>query len=348
MTTELSPDFAGRIHVRLGISNDSVRSVDIDSTRPQGVTKMFGGRSAEQTVLMLGMIFSLCSTAQTVAALTACEKALGLQPSDSEQAARDILREAEMLTQTLMRIGMDWPKALGLPPAITAVKCALSAQSELQHAIFGPNDWKRLGGSGFTPNRKAVPDIINGLEDVIARDLYEDGLVDKILDTLDTLGINDFGALGPGQSPEVGALMRHWDTAEVKGARDAYGAGLRARFVSRLVDVKVLEQSQKILSDGLSPCDPDRTAHKDAGAGEAQVETARGALIHKVEIEAGRVKAYDVFAPTDANFEPGGAVELGLKGASVGDRSAFDQAANLHVLAVDPCVLCEVEIGDDG
>ena len=348
MTTDLSPDFAGRIHVRLGLSGKHVSNVDIDSTRPQGVTKIFAGRSPEQTVLFLGMIFSLCSTAQTIASLTACERALGLKPSEAECAARDLLREAEMLTQTLMRIGMDWPKALGLPPAVNAVKSALSAQSELQHALFGPNDWKRLGGSGFTPDMKALPDILDGLEQVIARDLYEDGLVDRILAKLDALDINGFGALGPEQTPEVGALTRHWDAPDVKAVRDEYGAGLRARFVSRLVDVKDLPKSQRALLEKLGACDPDRNGAKDAGVGAAEVETARGPLVHKVEIEDGRVKTYDVSAPTDVNFEPGGAVELGLVGADVLDRAALDQAANLHVLAVDPCVLCEVEISDDG
>ena len=347
MNTDPSPDFAGRIRVSLGISDDHVYRVDIDSTRPQGVTKMFAGRTPEQTVLMLGMIFSLCSTAQTIASLTACEKALGLKPSDSERTARDILREAEMLTQTLMRVGVDWPKALGLPPAITAVKSALSAQSELQHALFGPNDWKRLGGSGFTPNMKALPDILKGLEQVIERDLYASGLVDQILGKLDDLGINDFGALASDQTPEIGALTRHWDAPEVKAVREAYGAGLRARFVSRLVDVKELPQSQMALLNDLSPCDPDRSVVNRDGSGEIEVETARGALIHKVTIEEGRVRTYDISAPTDANFEPGGAVELGLNGAHVSNREALDQAANLHVLAVDPCVLCEVEISGD-
>ena len=348
MNTNLSPDFAGRIHVRLGVSDAHVSSVGIDSTRPQGVTQIFAGRSPEQTVLILGMIFSLCSNAQTIASLTACERALGLEPSESEQAARDILREAEMLTQTLMRVGMDWPKALGLPPAIAAVKSAMSAQSELQHALFGPNDWKRLGGSGFNPSMKALPDILGGLEQVIGRDLYEGGLVDRILAKLDELDINGFGALGADQDPEIGALSRHWDTPEVKAVREAYDAGLRARFVSRLMDIKELPQSQISRLEKLTPCDPDRSTPKANGMGEAEVETARGALIHKVEIEQGRVKTYEISAPTDVNFEPGGAVERGLKGVEARNRVALDQAANLHVLAVDPCVLCEVEIGDDG
>ena len=47
-------------------------------------------------------------------------------------------------------------------------------------------------------------------------------------------------------------------------------------------------------------------------------------------------------APTEANFAPGGAAEAGLKGAAADAR-----AAELHVLAIDPCVAAVVEIAEE-
>jgi Ni,Fe-hydrogenase I large subunit len=65
-------------------------------------------------------------------------------------------------------------------------------------------------------------------------------------------------------------------------------------------------------------------------------------LHHRISIENGLITDYQITAPTDANFLPGGPVSTGLIGALATDNLA--RAAELHVLAVDPCVEVEVRI----
>ena len=48
------------------------------------------------------------------------------------------------------------------------------------------------------------------------------------------------------------------------------------------------------------------------GVGLGQVQAARGLLVHRVAIRAGRVADYRILAPTEWNFHPQGAAALGL------------------------------------
>ena len=153
---KLNADFAGRILVRLSTHAGRVTAVDIDSTRPGGVTQVFAGRAPDDVVGMLGLIFSLCSTAQTIAGLTAVEAARGLTIAAEHTAARDLLRQAEMLTQTAMRVLMDWPRLLGLPPAAATVRAALTAQTGLEADLYRGANWKVPGSIEMTPDVEGV------------------------------------------------------------------------------------------------------------------------------------------------------------------------------------------------
>ncbi len=343
---KLNADFAGRILVKLETGAGRVTSVEIDSTRPQGVTQVFAGRAPDDVVGMLGLIFSLCSTAQTVAGLTAVEAARGQTVPDGQAAARDILRQAEMLAQTAMRVLMDWPRLLELSPAAAAVRAALGAQSGLETALFGGPGWKVPGGTEIKPDVDAVRASATQAAVEIDRTLNQDGLAEKLLAALDERGLNGFGALADGTAPETGALTRQWDNAKVAQARKTYGAGLRARLWARLADLKDLPVAMTANVDRLCPCTPVFESPQGDGQGEATVETARGALTHRVRLKGGVIDAYEIDAPTDVNFLNDGVVTQGLMGANAVDSQTLRAAAELHVLAVDPCVSCALEIVD--
>jgi len=75
-----------------------------------------------------------------------------------------------------------------------------------------------------------------------------------------------------------------------------------------------------------------------AATSEACVETARGTLRHRLELDGDRIANYVITAPTDLHFAAGGdaAGWLGkLQGLS---RAAAARQALLLVMAFDPCV----------
>lgn len=293
---------------------------------------------------MLGLVFSLCGTAQTVAGLQALEAAQNQIVSVEQAAARDLLREAEMLSQTIIRVFMDWPRLLDQAPAAQVVRDALSMQVELEKLLFAGMNWKVCGGVEMMPNVEALRLCVIELQNQLNLALSPGELTDQLLVALDDQRLNGFGALTAGENPETGALSRQWSTTEVAKARDHYGAGLRVRLLARLADLRDLPRTMLNTIDKLGPCEANLDDPTPEGEGSATVETSRGALTHNVSIQNGKIYAYSIEAPTDVNFLNDGVVATGLMGADATNLEALKRAAELHVLAVDPCVRCALEI----
>lgn len=314
-------DFGGHIHVRLGVAQGRVADVAISSSRPRGAARVFVGRTPAESVPMLGALFSLCGRAQTIAGLQALERAQGLHAAPAQASARDLLRLSEMLSQTALRLCLDWPRLLGVAPAAAAARACLAVEAALEKAVFGGPGWKVPGGVAFAPDRAAARATIDSVSALMDEAALSGPLARQLRHALADAGLRDFG--GP-------------DT------------GLLARLDARLAMMAVLPARMRTALDGAAPGDtPVPDAPKTDGSGAATVETARGPLTHSARVAGGVIADYEIHAPTDDNFLPGGPVAQGLLGADATAPDAFRRAAELHVLAADPCVRFTLEIGED-
>jgi coenzyme F420-reducing hydrogenase alpha subunit len=79
------------------------------------------------------------------------------------------------------------------------------------------------------------------------------------------------------------------------------------------------------------------------GVGRALVETARGMLMHEVELDGDRVADYRIVAPTEWNFHPEGALAKYLMGQPADDRGELNSKIARLVAELDPCVPWELE-----
>jgi len=82
------------------------------------------------------------------------------------------------------------------------------------------------------------------------------------------------------------------------------------------------------------------------GVGLGLAETARGLLLHRVQVERGLVTEYRIVAPTEWNFHPQGPLPQGLAGRDATDHERLAREARTVVQSLDPCVACRVEIAD--
>ncbi|MCK9532252.1 MAG: nickel-dependent hydrogenase large subunit [Gammaproteobacteria bacterium] len=118
------------------------------------------------------------------------------------------------------------------------------------------------------------------------------------------------------------------------------GNGLLTRLVARLVELedipKRLERDRLAL-EWDEACG-DSAAPVAGGNGLAQVEAARGRLIHYVEIARGAVRRFRILAPTEWNFHPAGVAAQGLLTLCGDDEAVLRRQAALWINAVDPCV----------
>jgi hydrogenase large subunit len=155
-----------------------------------------------------------------------------------------------------------------------------------------------------------------------------------------------------GQVLETGALARQLIDGHPL-MRDMAGQGggtVLTRVLARLLELARIVPLMEQWLGALQPGEPWHTPTKlpDTGQGCGLTEAARGALGHWLQVEHGRLRSYQIVAPTSWNFSPRdalgqpGALEQALVGAPVlaGERTPV--AVQHIVRSFDPCMVCTV------
>ncbi|MGZ4990716.1 MAG: nickel-dependent hydrogenase large subunit, partial [Methylobacter sp.] len=125
----------------------------------------------------------------------------------------------------------------------------------------------------------------------------------------------------------------------ISGMHSRYGSSLIVRMLARLLEVALIPGQLKQLLTKITASRflPAISVAND-GIGLAQVQAARGLLIHRLELRQGRVHDYRIIAPTEWNFHPEGVVAQGLKQLQTESPTDLQRQAELYINAVDPCV----------
>jgi coenzyme F420-reducing hydrogenase alpha subunit len=145
-----------------------------------------------------------------------------------------------------------------------------------------------------------------------------------------------------GLARETTPLARQLEVPLIRALLAHGGAGLLARMAALLVELAELPARVRALSvalredlGGRAEAPGDATP---AGVGLAQVEAARGRLVHRVEVERGSVRRYQILAPTEWNFHPDGAAARALLNLPAGEAALQRRLAAALINAVDPCI----------
>ncbi len=145
-----------------------------------------------------------------------------------------------------------------------------------------------------------------------------------------------------GSCYETSPFTRTLDQPLVAAALQVGGNGLFARQVARLVELAGIPAR---LREGDSQVEAVSTdARLPAGVGIAQIEAARGRLIHRVVIENELITRYQILAPTEWNFHPSGVLAESLKGLKSDTVELLKQKVALLINAIDPCVGYELQV----
>ena len=295
---------AGLLTVRAALSGDRLTLIDVDLRRPS-VAKLFIGQSPEAVVRTVPCLYTICAHAQRATAQAALATAAG----EALQAADDATLWIEMLHENLWRLLLDWPPALGLPPA--------------QEAFVA---WRatRHGGSCTDATSRLLTDVLDGLaERCLAR------LVDR----------NDDMPCGPAL-PTPEEWLAGWQRYSDFMPAISGPPSIRAAYRGRIAEVR---HATGALAAG-APF-PLAAAGGD-GWGVAQTVTARGVLTHAVRLEGRTVTRYRVAAPTDVFFADAGALSGLLAGGRFASSDEAKRAIHLAVLALDPCIPHVLEVND--
>ncbi|MEN6586234.1 MAG: nickel-dependent hydrogenase large subunit [Sulfuricella sp.] len=145
-----------------------------------------------------------------------------------------------------------------------------------------------------------------------------------------------------GAPAETGALARMAAHPLISTLLEREGATIFVRLLARLLEAVELGES---MDDDEQHLPWLESAALGADAGVGWVQTARGLLIHRLALDTeGKVADYRIVAPTEWNFHPQGAYTCGLTGRPAVTPDEVREAAELLLLALDPCVAYEVEL----
>ena len=135
---------AGQIRIDLSHRSGHVRDVRISSTRSQAATQVLIGKSPEQLLSSVPLLFSLCGNAQAYAALLACRSALDLIDEPDLDAARETLVKLETVREHAWRILLDWPILIGNTPDKAPLAALLKFEAQFKQRLFPDGDAFKL------------------------------------------------------------------------------------------------------------------------------------------------------------------------------------------------------------
>jgi hypothetical protein len=298
---------AGQLVVRATYDQGALRDIAVDLRRPS-VTRLFIGQLPDVVIKTVPYLFTLCAHAQRVAAQAAVNVALGETPRTPDHAELWI----EVLHENLWRLLLDWPIALGLPPAKDAFVAWRSG---------------RNGDDVVASTRKLIDTVLKPLADTCLARLSEAGGDEhhhpQPLPTL---------------APE--AWLAFW-----QGMQARMPAVPRPSSVPAIYRARLLEVDAAVAALELHRPFPIASAG-GAGWGVGQTLTARGVLTHAVHVDDGEVVRYRVQAPTDSLFADAQPLTVLLANRRFVTLDQARQGLDQAILALDPCLPYIVELQD--
>lgn len=326
----------GVLQLALTWDGRQVVAAGVASTRPMAARALRGLPFA-RVLEFIPRLFGLCRCAQDSAAQLSVQAARGRHSGISATPAQTLAVTLEAIGEHLWRLLLDWPQLRGEP----------SRHSEFllwRKHLLGVVDG--LGAAAFGARLLAWLDVEEAPR-------FDDRMASAPVALLPRLSAAEWEShfhgdhfserpTFAGQPAETGALARQAGDPEV-AALLAGGQRLQARLQARYADLRGLARG---LAERVQ-----RSTWLDAAAvaercGLARVETARGTLLHRVELDDDRIAHYTIVAPTEWNFHPQGAFVREMTGRSAATRAEAELLARRLALSLDPCVPFEVVIAD--
>jgi Ni,Fe-hydrogenase I large subunit len=339
----------------------------VRSGRAVHASRALEGRSCGEALGDVQRLFAVCRRSQAAAAQLACEYAMHDTASDTLLARGELEALSEYALESIWRLLLDAPPLVGdapreaelarirtrlMPLAREASWFALADALEeaLVSSVYGIPlaSWRFMACREWLRMAHPVPRLVSRLLEQPARDaalhtlpwIDSRALATEIADSIAGDAAYGETPLWRGAPAETGSLARNVDHAKV---REVSAHPVAARVVARLVELAAIPGRMR----GVAAGDPPRWVRgvqRSPGRGLSAVETARGTLIHAVELDEGRVASWRIVAPTEWNFHPEGAFVKGLRGTPASSESGARAAAERLAFALDPCVASEVEV----
>lgn len=338
----------GSVVLRLHIRHGRVAEVNIDCRRPMA-SSLLVGRTPQEAAALVLLLFAVCGKAQGLAARLALRAAQGENVAShrSPEAAQEAARE---------HLWHLLPGEENRTQLAQGTRCLQSGDGvgDFLAEMIGmrPTDWLALDENGLNRwlimTAAPIPTAIRIAHPRI------DEVPASVVPLLPSMTAEESLTIWPrldaafaahpswrGTPAETGALARNPE------AFPSFATSpLLRRRLARLTELAAFPMQatsdDACLHPGTASAIP-VAPHR----GRALVETARGLLMHEIELDgsgSGRIADYQIVAPTEWNFHPDGTLSRWLQALPVEDGVALRDATRRRVEALDPCVPWRTEL----
>jgi len=313
--------------------------------RPALAGRLLRGQPADAAARHLPLIYSLCGQAHRLTAELALRAALHSSAEPDDQA-RQALRE-EVIREHRRHILLEWPRLLGGPQSSCALPSPRQA-ADLDSWFEGSaNDWLRRWRADpcqalrewSVRSRHPLARLLHDCRtraEALALPVHA---LSNAPAALREIGLNLGGDEDFLRHPVLGGEPR--ETGAWTRARDADPTRYNnawLRLGARLADLVELSQAQpEPLTMGALPLGEHQAL--------AWSETARGLLVHRVQLESAasgwQICDYRILAPTEWNLHPRGTLARALE--ALPDDAMARRQAELLLAVFDPCLPYHLE-----
>jgi len=384
----------GKITIDLFPQRAKNEQVKVTSSRPVQASRVLIGKTPEQALSIIPLLFSICGIAQSHTALSALQKCLGIESNATEVAAHNMLVLIENAKEHLLRIALDWPKLFSLEPDVLKLSYLSQLTGQFRAALYEQGLAFQLNSvmkEDFNEIESLIDSLemymqteifhrptnewlkIDNLESFIqwakqgsspaaysSRQIFEQNWAaqgqstyaplpqlnnETLIEHFEGLQASHFIAhpQWSGNCYETSALARQSSHPLISALTTEFGSGLLTRWTARLTEVAgIPSQLREYLKLMKSNATPSGSQH--AKSGLSQTETARGRLIHHVQMKDGIISDYHILAPTEWNFHPEGLITQSLANISTEDKQEREKIAHTIINAIDPCVDYDLRI----
>lgn len=300
---------AGELKIAARYAGGLLGKLTVNLQRPP-VARLFVGQLPNAVLKTIPYLYTLCAEAQRAAARAALAAAGAAVPA---AAADDGELWIEFLHETLWRLLLDWPAALGIPSARDAFA-----------------DWRN---------------VRHGDQRLAATAALLAGPLTEIAAAAEYRLPPDEAGEGREANVELPQLnpadwLPYW-----RGRADALPASPRPLSIAAACHRRIAEA--RLAAAALAAGTPFPVAGAGAlGCGVGQAWTARGVLTHAVQLDGEHVSHYRVWAPTDRHFADPVALAALLADSRFADAAAARRRLEQAILALDPCLPYSLELHD--
>ena len=161
----------GQLQIDLFPHKSPDARVEISSSRPVQASKVMIGKTAEEVLQLLPLMYNVCGVAQARTSLKAIHNKLAIAEKRNEQAARDMLVLVENAREHLFRILVDWPTLFKLAHDKTQLPLLGRLIKEFKQALFQNGDAFSLH-SQLQVESPLITQLIAQLEDALQQAIF--------------------------------------------------------------------------------------------------------------------------------------------------------------------------------